>query len=239
MYSIAILAAIFHLINHATFKGSLFMTAGIIDHETGTRDIRKLGGLMTIMPITFTISLIGLASMAGLPPFNGFLSKEMFFTGVLNASELTIFNMQTLGLIFPILAWIASVFTFAYCMIMFFKTFTGKFKPENYDVKVHEAPIGMLISPIILGSLVIIFGLFPNLLAYTLINPAMAAILPNLLVEDDRAFMLIFITGMALILELFMTIGVVLFGTANLLNDEKMVEDGILFKRTRSIELVL
>src|SRR5699024_7624482 len=61
LYTTAILAAVFHLINHASFKGSLFMTAGIIDHETGTRDIRKLGGLMTLMPITATISLIGLA----------------------------------------------------------------------------------------------------------------------------------------------------------------------------------
>ena len=71
-YMVAVIAAIFHLINHATFKGSLFMAVGIIDHETGTRDIRKLGGLMTIMPITFTITLIGAFSMAGLPPFNGF-----------------------------------------------------------------------------------------------------------------------------------------------------------------------
>lgn len=55
------------------------MAVGIIDHETGTRDINKLGGLMAIMPITFTISLVGLASMAGIPPFNGFISKEMFF----------------------------------------------------------------------------------------------------------------------------------------------------------------
>ncbi|TWI56364.1 Na+/H+ antiporter subunit A [Halalkalibacter nanhaiisediminis] len=212
MYSIAVLAAIFHLINHATFKGSLFMTAGIIDHETGTRDIRKLGGLMTIMPITFTISLIGLASMAGLPPFNGFLSKEMFFTGVLNASTLGIFNMPTWGILFPILAWVASIFTFAYCAIMFFKTFTGKFKPENYDVKVHEAPIGMLISPIILGSLVIIFGLFPNLLAYSLINPAMTAILPSLL-EEGQTFDVYISHWHGFNLELLMTIGVVLFGT--------------------------
>ncbi len=71
-YTVAAMVAIFHLINHATFKGSLFMAVGIIDHETGTRDIRKLGGLMAIMPITFTISLIGTFSMAGLPPFNGF-----------------------------------------------------------------------------------------------------------------------------------------------------------------------
>ncbi|GAE27095.1 Na(+) H(+) antiporter subunit A [Halalkalibacter wakoensis JCM 9140] len=213
LYTTAILAAVFHLINHATFKGSLFMTVGIIDHETGTRDIRKLGGLMTIMPVTFTVSLIGLASMAGLPPFNGFLSKEMFFTGVLNSSELSIFNMQTWGFLFPILAWIASVFTFVYCLVMFFQTFTGKFKPENYDVKhVHEAPIGMLISPIVLGSLVVIFGFFPNLLAYTLIEPAMASILPNLLEADERFYVNIY-HWHGFNTELFMTIGVIAVGT--------------------------
>src|SRR5699024_6540110 len=135
LYTTAILAAVFHLINHATFKGSLFMTAGIVDHQTGTRDIRKLGGLMTLMPITATISLIGLASMAGLPPFNGFLSKELFFTGMVNVTEYGIFNLDTWGAILPVLAWIASIFTFLYSAILFFKTFRGRFKPEKLEVK--------------------------------------------------------------------------------------------------------
>ena len=65
IYAVAIFAAIFHLINHSTFKGSLFMVVGIIDHETGTRDIRKLGGLMTLMPISFTLTIIGSFAMAG------------------------------------------------------------------------------------------------------------------------------------------------------------------------------
>ncbi len=212
IFTVATVAAIFHLFNHATFKGSLFMTAGIIDHETGTRDIRRLGGLMTVMPITFTISLIGLASMAGLPPFNGFLSKEMFFTGVLKATELGIFNLETWGIIFPVLAWIASIFTFVYCIIMFSKTFTGKFKRENYDVKVHEAKFGMLLSPLILGSLVIIFGFFPNLLSYTIISPAVGAILPSLLSEGEF-FEVEIAHWHGFNLELLMTIGVVLFGT--------------------------
>ncbi|MDV2683043.1 Na+/H+ antiporter subunit A [Alkalihalophilus lindianensis] len=210
-YSFAIMAAIFHLINHATFKGSLFMTAGIIDHETGTRDIRKLGGLMAIMPVTFTVSLIGLASMAGLPPFNGFLSKEMFFTALLRATEMNAFNMETFGIIIVVVAWIASVFTFLYCLIMFFKTFTGKFKPENYDVKVHEAPIGLLISPVILGSLVIVFGFFPNILAYTIIQPAMQAILPTLL-GPGEVFDVDIYMWHGFNPELFMTMGVVALG---------------------------
>ena len=65
--------------NHATFKASLFMAAGIVDHETGTRDIRRLNGLCRAMPITGTLALVASAAMAGVPLLNGFLSKEMFF----------------------------------------------------------------------------------------------------------------------------------------------------------------
>ncbi|MFA1820484.1 Na+/H+ antiporter subunit A [Virgibacillus oceani] len=209
LYYIAILAAVFHLINHATFKGSLFMTAGIVDHETGTRDIRKLGGLMTIMPITFTISLVGIMSMAGIPPFNGFISKELFFTGTLNVMDFEMLDLSTWGIIFPVVAVIASIFTFLYCAILFFKTFTGKFKPENYDVKVHEAPIGMLISPAILASLVIIFGLFPNVLYDSIIYPVMTSILPNITEPIDYHLTL----WHGFNTELFMTIVVVVVGT--------------------------
>ena len=73
--------------------------------------------------------------MAGLPPFNGFLSKEMFFTGVNNATTLEIFNMETWGILFPVFAWIASIFTFLYCAIMFSKTFTGKLQQEKFEVQ--------------------------------------------------------------------------------------------------------
>ncbi|MCD8511105.1 MAG: Na+/H+ antiporter subunit A [Bacillus sp. (in: Bacteria)] len=215
-YAVAILAAVFHLINHATFKGSLFMVVGIVDHETGTRDIRRLGGLMAIMPVTFTISIIGIASMAGLPPFNGFLSKEMFFTGVLNASTIGAFNVPSWGFLFPIIAWIASVFTFVYCMIMFFKTFMGKYQPEKLKKEAHEAPIGLLIPPIVLASLVVIFGLFPNLLAYSLIEPAMQSILPNL--TGTEQFYVNLYHWHGLNAEIFMTLGVVFFGVLVFLN---------------------
>ncbi|QOR66037.1 Na+/H+ antiporter subunit A [Cytobacillus suaedae] len=211
IYLIATTAAIFHLINHATFKGSLFMVVGIVDHETGTRDIRKLGGLMTLMPITFTLAIIGSFSMAGLPPFNGFLSKEMFFTAMLHASTLDIFNFETWGILFPILAWIASIFTFIYSMILVFKTFTGKYKPEELDKKPHEAPIGMLISPIVLASLVIIIAFFPNLIAKSLIEPAMVSIHPTLLEMGSFKTKIYFWHGWNL--ELFMTIGVVGIGS--------------------------
>lgn len=229
LYYTATLAAVLHLINHATFKGSLFMIVGIIDHETGTRDIRKLGGLMTIMPITFSVALIGTLSMAGIPPFNGFLSKEMFFTATVNATTMNIFNMETFGLLFPIVAWVASVFTFIYCMILFSRTFLGEFKPKQINKKVHEAPIGLLISPIILGALVVIFGLFPNILANSIIEPTMASILPNVLAEGERFYVNIY-HWHGFNIELFMTIGVVTFGALIFLNLKKWINTAFFLK---------
>lgn len=207
-FTVATTAAIFHLINHATFKGSLFMVAGIVDHETGTRDIRKLGGLMNFMPITFTLAIIGTFSMAGLPPFNGFLSKEMFFTGMVRVLEMDIYNLDTWGILFPVIAWVASIFTFIYCMIFVFKTFTGKFQPEKLEKKPHEAPMGMLISPIILASLVIIIGFFPNIISNRIISPAQAAIMPIPGFMYDTY--ITFWHGFSP--ELFMTLGVVTLG---------------------------
>ncbi|MDQ0216546.1 multicomponent Na+:H+ antiporter subunit A [Oikeobacillus pervagus] len=210
-FVIATLAAVFHLINHATFKGSLFMMVGIVDHETGTRDIRKLGGLMSVMPITFTIAVIGSFSMAGLPPFNGFLSKEMFFTGMVSVLNMDIFHLETWGILFPVLAWIGSVFTFLYSMILVFKTFTGKLKVDQLEKKPHEAPLGMLISPLILASLVVIFGFFPNILSYTIIEPAVASILPSLL-SPGEAFTVHISAWHGFTPELFMTLSLIAVG---------------------------
>jgi multicomponent Na+:H+ antiporter subunit A len=210
-YTVATAAAIFHLINHATFKGSLFMVVGIIDHETGTRDIRRLGGLMNLMPITFTLAIIGAFSMAGLPPFNGFLSKEMFFTGMVRIAEFDLFHLDTYGILFPILAWIASIFTFIYSMMIVFKTFTGKYQPEKLERKPHEAPFGMLVPPIILASLVVIFGIFPNILSHSLIEPTMASILPSLL-KEAGVFRVHISFWHGVTLELLMTIGVIILG---------------------------
>ncbi|WP_163098824.1 Na+/H+ antiporter subunit A [Peribacillus alkalitolerans] len=209
LYMAATVAAIFHLINHATFKGSLFMVVGIVDHETGTRDIRKLGGLIHFMPITFTLAVIGAFSMAGLPPFNGFLSKEMFFTGMIRVLELDIFNLDTWGILFPVIAWIASVFTFIYSMVIIFKTFMGKPQLEKLEKKPHEAPIGMLISPVILASLVVIFGFFPNLLAPTIIEPAVSAIIPSIFGQGNHVHISYWHGWTP---ELLMTIGVIIVG---------------------------
>lgn len=210
-YTMATTAALFHLMNHAVFKGTLFMVVGIIDHETNTRDLRKLGGLMSLMPITFTVALIGAFSMAGLPPFSGFLSKEMFFTAVLNIREFDILNAGYWMQLFPVIAWIASVFTFVYSMILVFKTFGGKLQTSKLDKIPHEAPLGLLLSPVILVSFAILFALFPDLVSYSLIEPAMASIHGGLLVPGESFEVSIhFWHGWTP--ELFMTLGVVAAG---------------------------
>ncbi|MFD2830150.1 Na+/H+ antiporter subunit A [Corticicoccus populi] len=227
LYTTAILAAVFHLLNHATFKGALFMMAGIVDHETGTRDIRKLGGLMTIMPVSATIAFIGLAAMAGLPPFNGFLSKELFFTAMVNVTDYSMWNADTFGMLLPVIAWIASIFTLLYSAIIFFRTFTGEFKPERLPNKhVHEAPVGMLISPVVLIIAVLALSFFPNIVGYTMIEPAMQSILNGVLSDGERFHVDIY-HWHGFNLELMMTLGVIVIGILLYMTMKKWSQFGI------------
>ncbi len=206
-FTAAMLAGIFHLVNHSIFKGCLFMVVGILDHETGTRDIRKLGGLLSIMPISFTLTMIGGFSMAGLPPFSGFLSKEMFFTALLSVSS----HVPGWTFLFPVIGWLASVCTFVYCMRLVFRTFTGYHNPDLLDRKPHEAPIGMLISPAILASLVIIFFFFPNVVSRTVLEPALHAVYPGLLPEGAK-FATHITAWHGFNSEVYMTIGIIILG---------------------------
>lgn len=207
LYSQAIFAALFHLVNHSTFKGTLFMVIGIIDYQVGTRDLRRLGGLMSLMPISFTIAAIGSFSMAGLPPFNGFLSKEMFFTAILHIGEFDFLSVEFVTIIFPIVAWVGSVFTFLYCMMIVFQTFFGPYK-EQPLVKVQEPPFGMLLPPLVLASLVILFFIFPNTIGDYIIKPAVISIYPN--ITMDTIGNVVHWHGFNT--ELWMTIGIVLLG---------------------------
>ncbi|RPF57576.1 Na+/H+ antiporter subunit A [Abyssicoccus albus] len=177
VFQVATVGAIFHLINHATFKGSLFMIVGIVDHETHTRSLKKLGGLMTLMPITTGIATVTALSMAGVPPFNGFLSKEMFIKVMYMAMDAPNNGFNNFGIIFPILAIIGSIFTFIYSIMFVIKTFGGKLNKDDIPQVPHEAPWLMLASPLILAVLVVFFGLFPNVLSETIIEPARNAML--------------------------------------------------------------
>ncbi|MET3682486.1 multicomponent Na+:H+ antiporter subunit A [Alkalibacillus flavidus] len=174
---VALFAAVFHILNHATFKGSLFMIAGIVDHETGSRDIRKLGGLFTFMPVSATLAIFGTFSMAGVPlPFlNGFYSKEMFFKASLDNTASSPFA-ETLVTIIPILAVVGSIFTFIYSMYLFFNTFTGESQVDELPKHPHEAPKMMLLPPFILVLGVLTIGLFPTIFNESLITHAADAV---------------------------------------------------------------
>lgn len=212
LYAAAGTAAVFHLLNHAVFKGALFMVAGIVDHETGTRDIRKLGGLVQVMPITFSVALFGGLSMAGLPPFGGFLSKEMFLEAVIEPLHAGVFRLETWALLFPVVAWIASVFTFVYSALLVVRTFLGPRKEELQDKKIHEAPPLMLLPPALLALLALGLGLFPGIAAYSLVRPAAEAMMPIVTASGERLHMDIKLWH-GWTPALWMTIGVIAVGT--------------------------
>jgi multicomponent K+:H+ antiporter subunit A len=146
-------AAIFHIINHATFKASLFMVAGIIDHETGTRDMRRLGGLLHFMPHTATLAMIAAAAMAGVPLLNGFLSKEMFF-------ERALADGTFLGITVPILATIAGIFSVAYSLRFIHDVFFNA-KSTPLPKTPHEPPRFMKIPVDLLVLLCLAVGIIP------------------------------------------------------------------------------
>jgi len=155
---LAAMAAVFHVLNHATFKAALFMSAGIIDHEAGTRDIPRLGGLLTLMPITATLALLAAASMAGIPFFNGFLSKEM----MLEEAAHTVYAGSPW--VFPLLAGIAALISAAYSYRFGISTFLGAVR-DDYPRKPHDPPAGMWLSVAILVVMVVGIGMFPALAA--------------------------------------------------------------------------
>ena len=136
----------FHIVNHAAFKAALFLVAGIIAHEAGTRRIENLGGLREDLPITAGITAVAALGMAGVPPFNGFYSKELLFEAAWEAAHAA----GGLAWLYPVVAVFGSVFTFLYS-IKFLMLFFGE-KPTGLH-KVHSPPAAMLAPPLLLAIL--------------------------------------------------------------------------------------
>lgn len=162
---LSIAAAVFHILNHATFKAALFMIAGIIDHETGTRDLRKLSGAWQFLPITATLTMVACAAMAGVPFTNGFISKEMFFTELLaNRSGTVLLTLIVFGTL-------AGIFAVAYSLRMvhgvFFDAKHGKKLPKS---DIHDPPAGMLAPVVLLAILCIVVGILPAFFAEHIVN---------------------------------------------------------------------
>lgn len=169
---VATVGAIFHVINHAIFKASLFMAAGIIDHETGSRDMRRINGLWRYMPITGALAMVASASMAGVPLLNGFLSKEMFFSEALHLQELARGQW-----ILPVGALVAGIFAVAYSLRFIHDVF---FNGEPIDLPhfpPHEPPRYMRFPVEVLILLCLLLGTLPQWTVTPLLFSAVEAAL--------------------------------------------------------------
>lgn len=162
---LAAVAGIFHIVNHATFKASLFMAAGIVDHETGTRDIRRLNGLIQVMPRTGTLALVATGAMAGVPLLNGFLSKEMFF-----AETVFLSAHPSVSWVLPVLATVAAIFAVVYSLRFGYDIFFGTLSTDLPRAP-EEAPRWMRVPVQFLVVVCLVVGIAPA----QSIGPALAA----------------------------------------------------------------
>lgn len=168
---LAKVAAVFHVLNHATFKASLFMTAGIIDHETGTRDMRKLAGLARFMPWTATLAMVAAAAMAGVPLLNGFLSKEMFFDEAVRAGS------GAGAWLVPVVATFAGACSVAYSVRFIHDVFFHGDPKDMPNPHPHEPPLFMKLPVALLVLVCVVVGVAPALTLGPLVAVAAAAVL--------------------------------------------------------------
>ena len=177
----AALAAVLHILNHAVFKAALFMSAGIVEHETGTRDIRRLGGLAKAMPVTAAVATLAAASMAGLPPFGGFISKELM---LYQTPKLALAGLPWL---LPVLATLGATLSVAYSLRLAVHLFFGNPREAEPFARAHDPGAGMWASPALLTTLAVLLGLIPMQLAAPLVGAAAAAITGGTVPEFDLA----------------------------------------------------
>ncbi|WP_179862094.1 putative monovalent cation/H+ antiporter subunit A [Longibacter salinarum] len=162
-YPSALKAAVVFLIVHSLYKSVLFLVAGAVDHETGTRDIREVSGLRGKMPYTFAAAVLAGLSMAGLPPLFGFVAKELTYKAKL--------GVEGMSWVLPSVAVVANALTVVAVAILVIGPFLGRARSPK---AVHEAPVAMWLGPVILGAAGLLFGLAPGLLA-GIVGPAVDA----------------------------------------------------------------
>jgi len=153
---LAVVAGLFHILNHAVFKASLFMATGIIDHETGSRDMRKLNGLWQFMPITGTLAMVAAGAMAGVPLLNGFLSKEMFFSETLDLD-----THRWIELLVPVVATVAAAMAVTYSVRFIHDVFWNG-QPVGLDRTPHEPPRWLRVPVEILVVVCLAVGIVPK-----------------------------------------------------------------------------
>jgi multicomponent K+:H+ antiporter subunit A len=169
---LAAVAAVFHVLNHATFKASLFMAAGVIDHESGTRDIRRLNGLYRLMPVTATLAMVAAAAMAGVPLMNGFLSKEMFFAESLSVEG----PVESLNRALRFIAVLWGMFSVAYSLRFIHGVFFGP-PPAGLSRTPQEPPRWMRFPIELLVLACLVVGILPALTIGPILDVGVRALL--------------------------------------------------------------
>ncbi len=158
---LAVAGGIFHMLNHAIYKSSLFLGSGAVEHRMKTTDLNKLGGLAKLMPITFVTFFIAALSISGVPPFNGFFSKWMIYQGVVELAKFG--GAGNLWILWLLAAMFGSALTLASFMKLIHATFLGTPSgslPKDVSSSPREVGLSMTIPMVILASLCVIFGIF-------------------------------------------------------------------------------
>jgi len=161
---IGILGGLFHLFNHATFKGLLFLNSGSVEMQTGTRDLNKMGGLSKVMPVTSGTTLVGSLAISGIPPFNGFWSKLFIIIGLVRGDHVWL----------AVLAIVIAVVTLAYYLKIQRLAFLGELK-KGFE-KVKDSPGAMCFSMIALALICLGIGIFYPWFKSVILNPAVEVI---------------------------------------------------------------
>lgn len=164
--ALAAKAAMLFLLVHALYKGALFLVAGAVDHETGTRDIGQLGGLAKAMPITAAAAVLAALSMAGLPPMLGFINKELLYEAKMQAPRASVL-ITAAGVL-------ANVLLVAVAGIVGIRPFFGR--RQETPKKPHEAPFALWLGPVVLGVVGLLNGLLPENIPSALVSAAASAV---------------------------------------------------------------
>lgn len=167
---VAIKSAVLFLLVHSLYKGALFMVAGTIDHETGTRDIRQLGGLLRILPLVFVGGALAALSMMGMIPFIGFIGKELIYEATLDVEH----ALTTTNAIITALSVLGNMSAVAVACLVIVPPFLGQRKDTPH--KPHGAPIALWVGSLLLGALGLAMGIVPELVAKYLISPSASAV---------------------------------------------------------------
>lgn len=175
----AVKAMVVFLLGHALYKATLFMVAGSIDHETGTRDVLLLNGLRKAMPITAIAGCFAALSMSGLPPFFGFIGKELIYkAGVMLSGP---------EMVFLLAAFVGNLLMMGLALKAGVAPFFGKLDTKRLPKTPHEAPVSMWIGPIVLSVAGLVIGIFPMLVTDALVSPAIAAVQGSEIKQLDLA----------------------------------------------------